>query len=157
MERKRKVYIAGPMRGLPGLNFAAFDAAKALLIERGWDPISPADIDRESGITEQVSKAASKDVQKDAEMRRHFVERDVAALLSLRAEEGDAIALLKGWTDSTGANAELRVARWLGLAILAEALDFGPVPPMLLPAYLPKSDVEEKLSDWVYPVQAPAG
>lgn len=114
----KRLYIAGPMRGLPDLNFPAFDAAKADAIARGWDPISPADIDREIGITEEVSVEAAKDPVADAEMRRAFVERDIGALLSLRAEEQDAILMLPNWHKSTGAKAEIHVARWLGLQIL---------------------------------------
>lgn len=113
-------YIAGPMRGYPNLNFPAFDAATRLGRALGWDVISPADIDRQSGINE------AEDMVFTPEMIRAFVLRDVGALLELRAENGDAIALLPGWMRSTGAKAELAVATWLGLKIL-DATTFLPL------------------------------
>ena len=112
--RKRRVYIAGPMRGLPKFNFPAFDEARDLAISLGFDPISPADLDRKSGFHEDSppTDATTPDIT------RQFVKRDCEALLSLRSEEGDAIALLPGWEKSTGAPAEAFVAKWLGLQFL---------------------------------------
>lgn len=107
-------YIGGPMRGYPKFNFPAFDRARDLAIQMGLDPISPADLDRNSGFHEDAPAA-------DAfgpEITREFVTRDSQALLSLRAELGDWIALLPGWERSTGAVAEFFIARWLGLRIL---------------------------------------
>jgi hypothetical protein len=115
VRRKPRVYIAGPMRGLPLFNFPAFDKARDLGQSEGFVPISPADMDRASGF--QEDKLATADVS-GPEMARVFAGRDTAALLGLRAEEGDAIALLPGWEKSTGAVAEFFLARWLGLRIL---------------------------------------
>lgn len=135
-EGKPHVYIAGPMRGLPLFNFPAFDAARDLAKREGFTPISPADIDRASGI--QEDKLTTEDVS-GPEMARNFASRDTAVLLGLRAEDGDAIALLPGWEKSTGAVAEFFLARWLGLRILnaetfkpfsendLEALDLTPL------------------------------
>lgn len=108
----KRCYIAGPMRGLPELNFPAFDKARDYAKSRGWEPISPADMDRNSGIKEDYQNTFR------PEETRSFVERDMDALLSLRAEHGDAIALLPGWEKSTGATAEFFVAKWLGLKCL---------------------------------------
>jgi hypothetical protein len=110
----QKVYIAGPMRGYPKYNFPAFDAARDLAKAKGWDPISPADIDRDSGFHEHDPNA---DVY-TAEVNRTFAGRDVNAILSLRSEDGDALALLPGWERSTGALAELALAKWVKLRIL---------------------------------------
>lgn len=107
-------YIAGPMRGIEKFNFPAFDTARDLAIERGYQPISPADMDRVSGFSEDNPPEAAS----GAEMARTFAKRDTEALISLRAEKGDAIALLPGWEKSTGAVAEFFLARWLGLAVL---------------------------------------
>jgi hypothetical protein len=110
----QKVYIAGPMRGYPKFNFPAFDAARDLAKSMGLDPISPADIDRDSGFHENDPNA---DVY-TPEVNRTFARRDVEAILALRAENGDAIALLPGWEASTGAVAELTLAKWVKLRIL---------------------------------------
>lgn len=114
--RKRRVYIAGPMRGIKDFNFPAFDRARDLANVNGLVAISPADIDRENGIHETTELPQS--LEEAAHVNREFVERDVKALLSLRAELGDAIALLPGWEKSTGAVAEFFIARWLGLNVL---------------------------------------
>lgn len=116
--RKPHVYIAGPMRGIKDFNFPAFDAARDKARELGWEPISPADLDRQSGVNETTEP------QFKPEQVRAFVERDSKALLSLHAEQGDAIALLPGWENSTGAVAEVFMAKWLGLRILY-ATDFN--------------------------------
>lgn len=111
--RRPHVYIAGPMRGYKDFNFPAFDRARDEFQVAGWEPISPADLDRASGVNETSAP------QFKPEQVRAFVERDSKALLSLRAEKGDAIAMLPGWEQSTGATAEFFMARWLGLKILA--------------------------------------
>lgn len=112
--RSGRVYIAGPMRGYEKFNFPAFDAARNLAVSLGWDPISPADLDRDSGFHEDAPPMQAL----GPEITRQFVDRDTTALLSLRSEHGDAIALLPGWEKSTGAVAEFFVARWLGLRVL---------------------------------------
>lgn len=104
-------YVAGPMRGIDNFNFPAFDAARDLGNRLGFSIISPADMDRKSDVHEDTN-IAEIDV-------RTFVERDVNALLSLIPERRDGIALLPGWEGSTGALAELFIARWLGLRIVS--------------------------------------
>lgn len=115
--RRKRCYLAGPMRGLPKYNFPAFDAARDLARDIGWDPISPADLDRENGIHEDTQPVTDT-LESKAALCREFVTRDTAALISLRAEKGDAIAVLPGWEKSTGALAEFFVARWLQLVVL---------------------------------------
>lgn len=104
-----KCYISGPMRNLPDLNFPAFDKARDALKGDGWEVISPADMDREHGLPVDPNSASG---------AREFAARDLDALLAMRAEDGDAIALLTGWSKSVGATAEAYTARWLGLRIL---------------------------------------
>ena len=41
-----RVYISGPMTGLPDCNRAAFDAAAKRLAEQGFFAVNPADISR---------------------------------------------------------------------------------------------------------------
>ena len=42
-----RVYISGPMSGLPELNFPAFHAAAASLRAKGLDVVNPAEINAE--------------------------------------------------------------------------------------------------------------
>lgn len=114
-----RVYVAGPMRGIKDFNFPAFDKARDLGLSLGWQVISPADIDRESGVHETTNPNFSpKDI-------RDFALRDTDAILSLHAEDGDAMALLPGWWKSKGATAEHYLAIWIGLQIL-DATTFKP-------------------------------
>lgn len=110
----RRFYLAGPMRGIPEYNFPAFDSAARKGREKGFHVVSPADLDRENDIDSDI---ALEEVNKP-QMLRAFVRRDINALLSLRSEAGDGIALLPGWETSTGAVAEVAVARWLGLSVV---------------------------------------
>lgn len=48
--KKKVVYCAGRMRGLPYYGFPAFDEAKARLNRIGFDVLSPADMDRAEGF-----------------------------------------------------------------------------------------------------------
>lgn len=84
-----KVYIAGPMSGLPDFNYPAFFAAEKALRDAGHDPINPA---RSEG-------------REDCKTWQDFMRaalRDVA--------DADAIALLPGWHNSRGAAAERDIA-----------------------------------------------
>lgn len=118
----RRFYLSGPMRGYPKFNFPAFDAATAAGRAKGYGVMSPADMDRELGHSEDDDLATVN----THENQRRFAGRDCAALLALKAENGDGIALLPGWEKSTGALAELTLARWLGLCVV-DALTWEPI------------------------------
>lgn len=102
-ERTIRAYVAGPMRGIDRFNFPAFDAAKDRLIELGWDVISPADIDREIGITGYTTDLP-------ADFIFSALRRDFAAIVTC-----DAIVFLPGWEASSGAQAERQVGTYIGL------------------------------------------
>ena len=112
----RRIYIAGPMRGIRLYNFPAFDAARDRLAAAGWDVLSPADLDRGTGFEPT-------DLPPDFDwftLPAHFslddaVTRDIAAIRSCQA-----VYMLRGWQDSRGARAERAVAEWLGLEVLEE-------------------------------------
>ena len=95
-------YIAGPMRGHDQFNFPAFDNAARCLRRRGWEVLSPAEHDRETGFDETLNSIDGFDLQ--AAMRW-----DIHAVL-----RADAIVLLPGWRDSHGTTIELSVARSVG-------------------------------------------
>lgn len=102
----KRVYIAGPMRGLPLYNFPAFDAAAARFRADGFEVLNPAEMDRERGFNES-NDVPSEAFLKDAIMR----DLDAVATCS-------AIALLPGWTKSQGVAVELAFARFIGIDIL---------------------------------------
>jgi hypothetical protein len=90
----KTIYISGPMSGMPENNFPAFDAARDRLVLRGYNPISPADMDRRFGYCGHA---------------REYAVRDTAAIL----KECHGIYLLNGWANSYGAAAEYFLARWI--------------------------------------------
>jgi len=104
------LYIAGPMRGYKDRNFPAFDEAKTRLLSLKYKVISPADMDRQLDDDEAVTP--------DGNTSRHVVRRDIEAIMRLRRQDGDGIAVLPGWQASTGATAEVALARWLDLPVM---------------------------------------
>ena len=109
----KRVYICGPMRGIPQYNFPAFDAAAYCATEHGYLAVSPADIDRANGFD------GNGDFEWTPDLIRSVIARDVAALLKC-----DAIALLPSWQNSTGARAEIMIALFCKMPILS-AEDFS--------------------------------
>jgi hypothetical protein len=133
-----RVYIAGPMRGIPDLNFPAFDAAAARGRALGHDILNPAELDRDSGFDGKGhSELITPDFMKGAAWR------DFVAIVGPRPDtfravgKGcDAVAMLPGWERSRGARAEKAIAEWIGLAILdAETFEpLGAEPPVVAKA-----------------------
>lgn len=115
--RHRRPYIAGPMRGYELLNFPAFDAARDRIKALGQDPISPADLDRQSGMHEA-------DVISEEDMSRTLrecIKRDVIAI----CDYSDSVVLLDGWEKSSGSAVEIALAHFLKLPVyeLEEYID----------------------------------
>lgn len=107
----RKCYLAGPMRGLPQLNFPAFFDAAQKLRDAGWFVFCPAELDIKANIE-------IKDIY-SAEETRNIAKRDIDIILNeLRSENNDAIVMLSGCENSLGATAEISIARWVLLQVL---------------------------------------
>ena len=117
-----RCYIAGPMRSRPQFNYPAFFAAQAELERAGWQVFNPARMDIENddgGPRLDLTFAEQKAHSGGAATSRRYAARDLKVILwRLRAEDGDAVVMLDGWEDSTGATAERAVAKWVGLTIL---------------------------------------
>lgn len=91
-----KIYLAGPMTGLPQYNYPAFNVAAALLRKMSFTVINPAELA----------------IDPDAPWHEHM-RRDIAALVQC-----DAICMLPGWENSTGARLEHQIAKTLGFTII---------------------------------------
>jgi hypothetical protein len=104
----KKIYVAGPMRGIKYFNFPSFDMAKRKLTIEGWEVVSPADLDRETGFDPR-SLPDEWDWNKTPETfsLQDAIERDLKAIA-----ECEAMYMLDGWQDSKGAIAEKTVAEW---------------------------------------------
>ena len=106
-------YIAGPMRGIRYYNFGAFDdMADEIYNIHGDDSVvlNPAQMDRDVGFDAyQLPGDYDWDSIPDGFDFDACVERDIEAV-----KKCDAIYMLDGWRESSGARAELALAEWLG-------------------------------------------
>jgi hypothetical protein len=112
-----KVYLAGPMRGIPLYNFPAFHAAARTLRTLGVTVLSPAEDDLADGFV----PTPGMDVATPTTFADNFTEddwhdamrRDLRTVLDV-----DAVVVLPGWEGSTGANAEVFVAETVGTHVI---------------------------------------
>lgn len=96
-----KLYIAGPMSGLPEYNRPAFFEAEQQLTEAGFEVINPA-----------------RNVLPGAEdMNEYQVWLGYMRLSLPQIAECDGIAKLDGWENSKGAKIEVNLALSLGLPV----------------------------------------
>jgi len=91
-----RVYIAGPMTGLPENNYPAFRAEAMRLRALGHEVVSPNELN--AGREHEGWAACMK--------------RDIAVLTTC-----DAVQVLEGWMKSRGAKLEIVVARELGITV----------------------------------------
>lgn len=116
--REPRLYLSGPMTGLPDLNFPAFHAAAAALRARGWEVVNPAEINPDSSLPWHECMRA-----------------DIKALCDC-----DFIVLMPGWERSQGAALELHIAQRLLLEVftLQGFLDDDePMPDACVPSSVP--------------------
>ena len=113
-----KIYIAGPMRGIAEFNFPAFHAAASRLRCEGHEVFNPAERDNERhGI--DISKGNTTGSEEIAAKQHGFSLRvALAEDADYICRHADAIALLPGWENSKGANAELDLYVALGHKII---------------------------------------
>ena len=113
----QRIYLAGPMRGLPNFNFPAFDYAAKRLRWQGHTVFSPAEHDRNiHGSQLEDNPTGDESI---AEKSVGFSLREaLAADTNWICAYADAIALLPGWEKSNGATAELALAKALDLTVI---------------------------------------
>lgn len=91
-----KLYVAGPMTGMPRLNFPAFRAAAASLYGRGFDVLDPS---RHGGNLHGYDWA-------------DYMRLGLGDVLA-----ADGVALLPCWENSKGATLEVHVAQSLAMPV----------------------------------------
>jgi|SRR5215471_4671334 len=105
-----KIYLAGPMTGLPHFNRPAFDEAARRLRQEGHEVWSPAEFAGEvmnsTGDEEQAALAG------------FSIRQAMATQLRYICLNADAIAMLPGWENSGGCRTEWAVATRLKLKII---------------------------------------
>lgn len=93
--RVGRIYVAGPMSGLPEHNFPAFNAKADELRNYGWTVLNPAD----HGVI-------------DGAQWGDYLRHDIADLATC-----EAICMLPGWTKSKGARLEHSIAVALDMSV----------------------------------------
>lgn len=93
----KKIYISGPMTGMPDDNCPAFNAEAARLRALGYEVVNPAEINAAANLP-----------------WHECLRRDIQAMLDC-----DTLALLRGWQESLGAHLELSIAHRVGLKIIS--------------------------------------
>jgi Domain of unknown function (DUF4406) len=111
-----KVYLAGPMRGIPHFNFPAFHRAAKKLRKQGYVVFSPAERDIER-LGKDLSKQNKTGDEKLAEKQGFSLRDALGDDMAWICHHAEAIALLPGWKKSKGATAERALADALGLEI----------------------------------------
>jgi hypothetical protein len=102
-----KVYLAGPMSGIPEFNFPAFARYNQLLTEAGLVVVDPAQHDLENGHTvEEIAK-------KGPEFRHEMLAWDFDQIIN----EVQGVVLMPGWHESKGARAEAMLAQMIGKSV----------------------------------------
>ncbi|SFS27675.1 DUF4406 domain-containing protein [Pseudomonas sp. NFACC42-2] len=91
----KRIYLSGPMTGLPDLNFPAFAAMTDNLPEGGHTVTNPAELSPDGGSWNDCMR------------------RDIVALM-----ECDTVATLPGWEHSKGARLEVLIAERFGMMVV---------------------------------------
>jgi Domain of unknown function (DUF4406) len=114
-----RIYLAGPMTGIPEFNFPAFNSYAYALRKMGHVVFNPAerDIQRHGGV--DISIGNETGCQKVAAEVHGFSLRDALADdCEFICKNADAIAMMPGWENSAGAMAEWHLAKALKLKFL---------------------------------------
>ena len=93
-----KVYISGPMTGIPDNNRDEFSRMASLLQAKGHEPVNPHDI-----IPTRRIKMTAGYIEEHIKDPKYldYLKADIAELMTC-----DAYVLLDGWGDSRGARIE---------------------------------------------------
>jgi hypothetical protein len=92
----QRIYLSGPMTGLPGYNYPAFNAEAGRLRELDYT----------------VENPAENPLPADAPWHQ-WMRDAIRQMLTC-----DAVALMPGWQVSRGANVEVELAIHLGIAVI---------------------------------------
>lgn len=88
----KRIYVSGPMSGLPKNNVLAFNAAAKALRKKGYKVVNPAELDK----------------GEPCRTWEDCLRRDIRHLTDCTD-----VATLPGWTKSRGANLEMHIAKAL--------------------------------------------
>ena len=135
-----RVYLSGPMTGVPDHNIPAFSAAAERLRAEGHFVISPAEISALFGTPDEIAESFDalcriedetpppeswqsmgwSEHFKNMDRRMSYLARSIMSADLAAVRSCDAIYLLRGWETSRGAKKELAEAIAHGLQITQE-------------------------------------
>ncbi len=104
---RKRIYIAGPMKGIEGFNYPAFNRAERTLRKLGWEVVNPATFGDAYGTPDEINS--------DRQLLHRLMNDELRELAKC-----DAIYLLRGWEKSMGARGELGLAIHLNLEIVEQ-------------------------------------
>lgn len=107
-----KVYISGPITGIPNSNRPAFAEAAQILRLAGHEPVNPIELDHSHDGPCRGSDIPDADHRPQPPSHKYgcYLKADILALMDC-----DAIMFLEGWQFSRGARTEGAVAGALGI------------------------------------------
>lgn len=111
--RNSKLYLSGPMTGLPQQNYPAFHAAAARLRRAGYRVVNPAELHPHNMLRRLVAALAAMLNLAPAPTLPRWEDYMRAALVGLLGCE--AVVVLPGWEQSRGARCEVSLAAELGM------------------------------------------
>lgn len=120
----RRLYLAGPMRGIPEYNFPAFFEAERQLRQLGFVVENPARVDAEAGMQWQGQDGSFRSLAQQG----FNIAETMAMDLAIIARRCDGVCVLPGWELSTGARAEVALAQAIGLPVVALGRDGDGAP-----------------------------
>ncbi len=109
-----KIYLAGPMRGIPHFNHPAFHYWTSHLRSLGHEVFSPAEHDHQAFGDIATDNPTGDETKAKGFSRRAALAADMAWICA----NAEAIALMPGWERSSGACAEHALGRALDLEII---------------------------------------
>ena len=150
--QRKKLYIAGPMTGIPQFNFPAFDVAAASLRSYGYLVVSPVELDDPSSRAAALSNETGDPEQYNADTGETWgdlLARDVKMI----ADEVSGVVALEGWEESRGARLEVFVARTCGKPVYSyeEWLnDPTPGAPLTEEFLIPDWEINDVMHETVF-------
>lgn len=118
------IYIAGPMRGHPEFNHPSFFAAEAVLNSAGHSTFNPARRDAEEAGLDVTGMSGDM-----GEVENFSLREALHADMEYITLHADAIYMLEGWENSSGARAEKALAEALCLKVIYQAGGAIPLTP----------------------------
>lgn len=111
-KKLKKVYISGPMTGIPDYNRSEFKKAEDKFTQMNFEVINPHNLFTKEELDEIFSKVKSKEITEE-DAWGIFMKRDIEHLMKC-----DFVAILPYWETSRGANLELANAKAVKMPII---------------------------------------